>query len=141
MYEKRYHDSIGNIIWIWYIFISWHSFWINPNQCMFFKTAGVSDLYKMKDVVTISEEHCGRMVQLNYQWWPQTMYSSGIILWRKRKTDSFFHCNKIIWYLNYRFFFSFFYRKFLQCQIFRTASKWIVHGNNSMPDSQCPRRK
>merc|ERR1712223_28465 len=47
MYEKRYHDSIG-----------------------------VSDLYKMKDVVTISEEHCGRMVQLNYQWWPQTMYSS-----------------------------------------------------------------
>ena len=49
-------------------------------MCMFFKTTGVSDLYKMKDVVTISEEHCGRMVQLNYQWWPQTMYSSGIIL-------------------------------------------------------------
>ena len=46
-------------------------------MCMFFKTTGVSDLYKMKDVVTISEEHCGRMVQLNYQWWPQTMYSSG----------------------------------------------------------------
>merc|ERR1711899_341181 len=36
MYEKRYHDSIG-----------------------------VSDLYKMKDVVTIIDEPSGRMVQLS----------------------------------------------------------------------------
>ena len=80
MYEKRYHDSIGNIIYIIQnIFLNQSLINFNLTSC-YFKTAGVSDLYKMKDVVTISEEHCGRMVQLNYQWWPQTMYSSGIIL-------------------------------------------------------------
>lgn len=66
MYEKRYHDSIG-----------------------------VSDLYKMKDVVAISEEQSGkwpshafcklnnnksflgRMVQLHYQWCQSSANSSS----------------------------------------------------------------
>ena len=42
MYEKRYHDSIG-----------------------------VSELYKMKDVVGITEEETGRMVQLH-------LYQAGL---------------------------------------------------------------
>jgi hypothetical protein len=45
MFEKRYHASIG-----------------------------VSDLYKMKEVVTISEEPTGRMVQLNGT---AAMYAQG----------------------------------------------------------------
>lgn len=49
MFERRFHDSVG-----------------------------VSDLYKMKDVVSISEDLTGRMVQLNPQWALPTITSSSV---------------------------------------------------------------